>query len=46
MCKEQETNNDIRENFQKESEQVNKELKKEWQKPDIIKVEKPEILNI
>lgn len=46
MCKEQETTKGTQENFQKESEQVNEEFKKEWQKPDIIKVEKPEILNI
>ena len=43
MYNEQET---AREEFQKESEQVNAEVKKDQQKPDLTKVEKPEILDI
>lgn len=42
MCNEQEA----KEQFQKESEQVNQEMRKDQQKPDLTKVEKPEILDI
>lgn len=43
MCTEQETK---KQEFQKESEQVNNEINKDQQKPDLTKVEKPEILDI